>query len=126
LGPALVVIPIVLSYLVVPFGPTLIVANIGIGIFFWIAISSVAPMGLLIAGYGSNNKYSLLGGLRAAAQSLSYEIPLTLCVLAITLLSHSLSTIDIVEQQSQYGILGWNIWRQPIGFLFFDLISSRV
>jgi NAD(P)H-quinone oxidoreductase subunit 1 len=123
LGPAIVVIPIVLSYLVVPFGPNLIVADIGIGIFFWIAISSVAPMGLLIAGYGSNNKYSLLGGLRAAAQAISYEIPLTLCVLSITLMSHSLSTVDIVEQQSKYGILGWNIWRQPIGFFVF-LISS--
>lgn len=123
LGPAIVVIPIVLSYLVVPFGPNLIVADIGVGIFFWIAISSVAPIGLLIAGYGSNNKYSLLGGLRAAAQSLSYEIPLTLCVLSIALLSHSLSTIDIVEQQSKFGILGWNIWRQPIGFIVF-LIAS--
>lgn len=122
-GPAIVVIPIVLSYLVVPFGPNLIVADIGLGIFFWIAISSVAPLGLLIAGYGSNNKYSLLGGLRAAAQAISYEIPLTLCVLAIVLMSHSLSTIDIVEQQSKYGILGWNIWRQPIGFFVF-LISS--
>jgi len=122
-GPAIVVIPIVLSYLVVPFGPNLIVADIGLGIFFWIAISSVAPLGLLIAGYGSNNKYSLLGGLRAAAQAISYEIPLTLCVLSIVLMSHSLSTIDIVEQQSKYGILGWNIWRQPIGFFVF-LISS--
>jgi NAD(P)H-quinone oxidoreductase subunit 1 len=122
-GPAIVVIPIVLSFLVVPFGPNLIVADIGVGIFFWIAISSVAPMGLLIAGYGSNNKYSLLGGLRAAAQSLSYEIPLTLCVLAITLMSHSLSTVDIVEQQSKFGVLGWNIWRQPIGFFAF-LIAS--
>jgi NAD(P)H-quinone oxidoreductase subunit 1 len=123
LGPALVVIPIVLSYLVVPFAPNLIVADIGIGIFFWIAISSVAPMGLLIAGYGSNNKYSLLGGLRAAAQSISYEIPITLCVLSIAVMSQSLSTIEIVEQQSKFGILGWNIWRQPIGFCVF-LISS--
>jgi NAD(P)H-quinone oxidoreductase subunit 1 len=123
LGPAIVVIPILLSYLIVPFGPNLIVADIGLGIFFWIAISSVAPLGLLIAGYGSNNKYSLLGGLRAAAQAISYEIPLTLCVLSIALLSHSLSTMDIVEQQSQFGILGWNIWRQPIGFIAF-LIAS--
>ena len=123
LGPAIVVIPIVLSYLVVPFAPNLIVTNVGVGIFFWIAVSSVAPIGLLIAGYGSNNKYSLLGGLRAAAQSLSYEIPLTLCVLSIALMSHSLSTIEVVEQQSKFGILGWNIWRQPIGFCVF-LISS--
>lgn len=85
LGPAIVVIPIILSYLIVPFGPNLIIADIGIGIFFWIAVSSVAPLGLLISGYGSNNKYSFLGGLRAAAQSISYEIPLALCVLSITL-----------------------------------------
>jgi NAD(P)H-quinone oxidoreductase subunit 1 len=85
LGPAIVLIPVVLSYLVVPFGPNLIVADIGLGIFFWIVVSSVAPLGLLIAGYGSNNKYSFLGGLRAAAQSISYEIPLALCVLSIAL-----------------------------------------
>jgi NAD(P)H-quinone oxidoreductase subunit 1 len=123
LGPAIVVIPIFFSYLIVPFGHNLIVANIGLGIFFWIAISSVSPVGLIMAGYGSNNKYSFLGGLRAAAQSISYELPLSLCVLAICLLSNSLSTVDIVEQQSFYGILGWNIWRQPIGFIAF-LISA--
>ena len=72
-----------------------------------------------MAGYSSNNKYSLLGGLRAAAQSISYEIPLALAVLAVVMMSNSLSTIDIVEQQSGYGILGWNIWRQPAGFLIF-------
>ncbi|CAI8604951.1 unnamed protein product [Vicia faba] len=55
------------------------------GVFLWIAISSIAPIGLLMSGYGSNNKYSFLGGLRAAAQSISYEIPLTLCVLSISL-----------------------------------------
>jgi NAD(P)H-quinone oxidoreductase subunit 1 len=85
LGPAIVLIPVLLSYLIVPFGPNLIVADISLGIFFWITVSSVAPLGLLIAGYGSNNKYSFLGGLRAAAQSISYEIPLALCVLSITL-----------------------------------------
>jgi len=72
-----------------------------------------------MSGYSSNNKYSLLGGLRAAAQSISYEIPLALAVLAVVLMSNSLSTIDIVEQQSGYGILGWNVWRQPVGFLIF-------
>jgi NAD(P)H-quinone oxidoreductase subunit 1 len=85
LGPAIVLIPVILSYLIVPFGPNLIIADISLGIFFWIAVSSVTPLGLLIAGYGSNNKYSFLGGLRAAAQSISYEIPLALCVLSITL-----------------------------------------
>jgi NAD(P)H-quinone oxidoreductase subunit 1 len=119
LGPVIVVIPVFLSYLIVPFGQHLIIADVGTGIFLWIALSSVQPIGLLMSGYSSNNKYSLLGGLRAAAQSISYEIPLALAVLAIVMMSNSLSTIDIVEQQSGYGILGWNIWRQPIGFLIF-------
>nr|USG95821.1 NADH dehydrogenase subunit A [Girardinia suborbiculata subsp. suborbiculata]USG95906.1 NADH dehydrogenase subunit A [Girardinia suborbiculata subsp. suborbiculata]USG95990.1 NADH-plastoquinone oxidoreductase subunit 1 [Girardinia suborbiculata subsp. suborbiculata] len=123
IGPSIAVISILLSYLVVPFGSRLVLSDLNIGVFLWIAISSIAPIGLLMSGYGSNNKYSFLGGLRAAAQSISYEIPLTLCVLSISLLSNSSSTVDIVEAQSKYGFWGWNLWRQPIGFIIF-LISS--
>nr|YP_010136392.1 NADH dehydrogenase subunit A [Musa ingens]QWM96430.1 NADH dehydrogenase subunit A [Musa ingens]UCC36890.1 NADH-plastoquinone oxidoreductase subunit 1 [Musa ingens] len=123
IGPSIVVISILLSYLVIPFGYRLILADLSIGVFLWIAISSIAPIGLLMSGYGSNNKYSFSGGLRAAAQSISYEIPLTLCVLSISLLSNSSSTVDIVEAQSKYGFWGWNLWRQPIGFIVF-IISS--
>nr|YP_010628101.1 NADH dehydrogenase subunit 1 [Begonia bogneri]WBN94991.1 NADH dehydrogenase subunit 1 [Begonia bogneri] len=123
IGPSIAVISILLSYSVIPFGYRLVLADLNIGVFLWIAISSIAPIGLLISGYGSNNKYSFLGGLRAAAQSISYEIPLTLCVLSISLLSNSSSTVDIVEAQSKYGFSGWNLWRQPIGFIIF-LISS--
>jgi NAD(P)H-quinone oxidoreductase subunit 1 len=119
IGPILVTIPVFLSYLIVPFGQNLQITDLNVGIFLWISLSSIAPIGLLMAGYSSNNKYSLLGGLRAAAQSISYEIPLALAVLAVVMMSNSLSTIDIVEQQSGYGILSWNIWRQPIGFLIF-------
>lgn len=119
LGPIIVVIPVFLSYLIVPFGQNLVITDVGTGVFLWIALSSIQPIGLLMAGYASNNKYSLLGGLRAAAQSISYEIPLALSVLAVVMMSNSLSTIDIVEQQSGYGILGWNVWRQPIGFVIF-------
>nr|AHA12893.1 NADH-plastoquinone oxidoreductase subunit 1 [Maranta leuconeura] len=123
IGPSIVVISILLSYLVIPFGYRLVLGDLSIGVFLWIAISSIAPIGLLMSGYGSNNKYSFSGGLRAAAQSISYEIPLTLCVLSISLLSNSLSTVDIVEAQSKYGLGGWNLWRQPIGFIVF-IISS--
>nr|YP_009645972.1 NADH dehydrogenase subunit 1 [Stoneobryum bunyaense]QBX99032.1 NADH dehydrogenase subunit 1 [Stoneobryum bunyaense] len=124
IGPAIVVVPVFLSYLVIPFGHNIILADLNIGVFFWIAICSIVPLGLLMAGYGSNNKYSFLGGLRAAAQSISYEIPLALCVLSISLqLSNSLSTVDIVEAQSKYGFWGWNLWRQPIGFLSFFIAS---
>lgn len=119
MGPVLVVVPVFLSYLIVPFGQNLRVTDLGVGIFLWIALSSIAPIGLLMSGYSSNNKYSLLGGLRAAAQSISYELPLALAVLAIVMMSNSLSTIDIVNQQSEYGILSWNVWRQPVGFVIF-------
>lgn len=119
IGPVLVVVPVFMAFLIVPFGHNLVVTDLNVGIFIWISLSSIAPIGLLMSGYASNNKYSLLGGLRAAAQSISYEIPLALSVLAIVMMSNSLSTIDIVEQQSGYGILGWNIWRQPVGFIIF-------
>ena len=119
IGPSIVVIPVFLSFLVVPFGQNLVITDLGIGIFLWIALSSIAPIGLLMAGYSSNNKYSLLGGLRAAAQSISYEIPLALSVLAVVMMSNGLSTIDIVDQQASHGILSWNVWRQPVGFVIF-------
>ena len=119
LGPVLVVVPVILSWLIVPFGQNLLISDVGVGIFLWISLSSVQPIGLLMSGYASNNKYSLLGGLRAAAQSISYEIPLALAVLAVVMMSNSLSTVDIVNQQSGVGVLSWNIWRQPVGFLIF-------
>nr|YP_009726849.1 NdhA [Hedychium coronarium]QIA92669.1 NdhA [Hedychium coronarium]WDW30784.1 NdhA [Hedychium flavum] len=119
IGPSIVVISILVSYLVIPFGYRLVLADLSIGVSLWIAISSIAPIGLLMSGYGSNNKYSFSGGLRAAAQSISYEIPLTLCVLSISLRV----ILDIVEIQSKYGFGGWNLWRQPIGFMVF-IISS--
>ena len=119
LGPVLVLVPVILSWLIVPFGQNLLISNVGVGIFLWISLSSIQPIGLLMSGYASNNKYSLLGGLRAAAQSISYEIPLALAVLAVVMMSNSLSTVDIVDQQNGAGVLSWNVWRQPVGFLIF-------
>ena len=119
IGPVLVLIPVILSWLIIPFGQNLLISNVGIGVFLWISLSSIQPIGLLMSGYASNNKYSLLGGLRAAAQSISYEIPLALSVLAVVMMSNSLSTVDIVEQQNSAGLLSWNIWRQPVGFIIF-------
>nr|YP_010702215.1 NADH dehydrogenase subunit 1 [Asplenium castaneoviride]YP_010702303.1 NADH dehydrogenase subunit 1 [Asplenium ruprechtii]WCL38421.1 NADH dehydrogenase subunit 1 [Asplenium castaneoviride]WCL38509.1 NADH dehydrogenase subunit 1 [Asplenium castaneoviride]WCL38597.1 NADH dehydrogenase subunit 1 [Asplenium ruprechtii] len=123
IGPVVVVTPVLISYLVIPFGRNIILSDLSIGAFFWVAVSSIAPLGLLIAGYASNNKYSILGGFRAAAQSISYEIPPALCISAASLLSGSLSTVDIVKAQSKFGFLGWNPWRQPVGFLAFFISS---
>nr|QKV47483.1 NADH-plastoquinone oxidoreductase subunit 1 [Platycerium bifurcatum] len=122
-GPVVVVVPVLISYLVIPFNQSIILSDLTIGVFFWIAVSSVTPLGLLIAGYSSNSKYSFLGGLRAAAQSISYEIPLALCISSASLLSGSLSTVDIVKTQSKFGFMGWNLWRQPIGFIAFFISS---
>ncbi len=119
LGPVLVLVPVILSWLIVPFGQTLLISNVGVGIFLWISLSSIQPIGLLMSGYASNNKYSLLGGLRAAAQSISYEIPLALSVLAVVMMSNSLSTVEIVNLQNDAGLLSWNVWRQPVGFVIF-------
>ncbi|CAN6447349.1 unnamed protein product [Victoria cruziana] len=118
-GPSVAVVSILLSYSVIPFGHHLVLTDLSIGVSLWIAISSIAPIGFLMSRYGSNNKYSFSGGLRAAAQCISYEIPLTLCVINIS----TSSTVDIVEAQSKYGFWGWNLWRQPIGFIVF-IISS--
>nr|XP_048322735.1 NAD(P)H-quinone oxidoreductase subunit 1, chloroplastic-like [Ziziphus jujuba var. spinosa] len=85
IGLSIAVISILVSNLVVPFGYHLVLADLNIGVFLWIAISSIAPIGLLMSRYRSNNKYSFLGCLRDATQSISYEIPLTLCVLSISL-----------------------------------------
>lgn len=85
IGPSIIVISVFVSYSVIPFSYNLVLSDLNIGVFLWIAFSSIGPIGLLMSGYGSNNKYSFLGGLRAAAQSISYEIPLTLCVLSISL-----------------------------------------
>ena len=92
IGPVLVIVPVFSSYLVIPFEHNIILANLGIGIFFWIAVSSVVPLGLLMSGYGSNNKYSFSGGSRAAAQSISYEIPLALSVLSVALRAIRINT----------------------------------
>ncbi|MCL7040239.1 hypothetical protein MKW94_001769, partial [Papaver nudicaule] len=70
---------------IIPFGYRLVLVDLSLGVFVWISIASIAPIGLLMSGYRSNNKYSFLGGLRAAAQYISYEIPLTPCVLSISL-----------------------------------------
>ena len=101
-GPILVLVPVILSWLIVPFGQNLLISNVGIGIFLWIALSSIQPIGLLMSGYASNNKYSLLGGLRAAAQSISYEIPLALSNFKLHQNSTNLFNISILRSELRY------------------------
>ena len=109
----------------IPFGQSILVSDFNIGIFYIMAISSVIVMGVIMAGWSSNNKWSLLGSLRSAAQIVSYEIPLGLSILTIVMLVESLSMSEIVASQSN-GIFSWLIFRTPFTFIAFFIffISS--
>nr|ADN86118.1 NADH-plastoquinone oxidoreductase subunit 1 [Chasmanthium latifolium] len=141
IGPAIAVISILLSFLVIPLGYRFVLADLSIGVFLWIAISSIAPIGLLMAGYSSNNKYSFSGGLRAAAQSISYEIPLTFCVLAISYgyqteysgikygLFYLVSYLNLLVSSLFVTVLylgGWNFSIPYISFFGFFQVNKMI
>ncbi|MCW5881244.1 MAG: NADH-quinone oxidoreductase subunit H, partial [Anaerolineae bacterium] len=109
LGPALVVPPALLVFAVLPFGYGLTAADLNIGLLFIFAIASLTTVGILMAGWGSNNKYSLIGAMRAVAQMVSYEIPQALSVVGVVLIAGTLATGGIVARQAQ---LGWFILLQ--------------
>lgn len=113
------------TYAVIPFGPEitlfgykvrLIVADVDIGILFILAFTSIGVYGLTLSGWGSNNKYSLLGGLRSSAQMISYELSMGLSVIGVLLISGSLRIYDIINHQQGWM---WNAFIQPIGFIIF-------
>src|SRR5919112_1984635 len=109
-----------LSALVIPFAPGLFAQDFNIGLLYFFAIGGMTVVGLLMGGWSSFNKYSLLGGLRSAAQIVSYEIPLTLSVVGLVILAGTMSLNSIVEQQGGSGwFTDWYVVRQPLGFLIF-------
>ncbi len=111
----------------IPFGDGIpIPGDFNIGIFYIMAISSVIVMGVIMAGWSSNSKWSLLGSLRSAAQIVSYEIPLGLSILTVVMLVGSLSMTDIVSSQSN-GVFSWLIFRTPFTFIaFFIFFISAI
>lgn len=110
----------------IPFGQNILVSDFNIGIFYIMAISSVIVMGVIMAGWSSNSKWSLLGSLRSAAQIVSYEIPLGLSILTVIMLVESLGMREIVENQSG-GIFTWLIFRTPFTFIaFFVFFISAI
>jgi len=111
-----------LIFIVVPIGPKLVIEDLDVGLFYLLAASSIGVIGVLMAGWSSANKYSLLGALRAAAQLIAYELPLVLTAAAVAILAGSLSLVDIVEAQGPQSANG--LWipfivYQPIGFVIF-------
>ena len=115
LAPAIAFIPAMALYLVIPIGPGLQPANLNYGLVFMFAMSSFMPLALVLAGFSSHNKFSLLGGMRAAAQQISYEVPLFLAALAVVLLAGSLNLGVIVNAQKSL----WFVILQPVAFLIF-------
>lgn len=115
LAPVIAFAPAFMVVATIPFTDSFKFADIGVGLLYYIAISGITTIGVVTGGWASNNKYALLGGMRAAAQMISYEVPLVMSVLGIILLSGSLNLNDIVEAQEKV----WFIFSQPIAFLVF-------
>ncbi|MBF6604621.1 MAG: NADH-quinone oxidoreductase subunit H [Chloroflexi bacterium] len=123
-APVVVYLASVMALLVIPFGPGLFgQGDINLALLYFFAIGGLSVVGLLMAGWSSFNKYSLLGGLRSAAQVVSYEIPLTLSVVGLILLAGTMSLNRIVLMQSG-SVLDWNIFRQPLGALIFLIAAA--
>jgi NADH-quinone oxidoreductase subunit H len=129
-APVVVLISTFLLYIVVPAGPRLVVSDLNMGVFYALAVSSLSVIGILMAGWGSANKYALLGALRAAAQLIAYELPLVLAVVGVVIQAGSMSLQDIVHFQQDGSIFGWSglgfplILTQILGFLIF-LIAAQ-
>jgi NADH-quinone oxidoreductase subunit H len=115
LAPFFVFVPTLVVFLVLPFSDTWLVKDLNLGVLFVIAVSAFPVIGLIMAGWGSNNKYAVLGAMRAAAQSLSYEIPLVLAMVCVVVAAGSLRVGDIVEAQRGGN---WFLLRFPLQLAF--------
>lgn len=126
LGPTLAIITACITSAVIPWGQELTigdrvvplqVADINVGVLYIFGVIALGVYGIMLGGWASNNKFSLMGAVRAASQSISYEVPMGLSLIALLMATGTLSIGHIVAQQS--GFVNWNIWTQPLGFLIF-------
>ncbi len=135
LGPAMFMITALMTSSVIPWGPSftigdrvisLQVADVNIGVLFIFAVVSLGIYGIMLGGWASNNKYSLLSSVRAASQAISYELAMGLSLIALLMLANTLSLKEIVEQQHGFwddGFFTWNFFKQPLGFFIFMVCS---
>jgi NADH-quinone oxidoreductase subunit H len=119
IAPCLVVLGAFLSFAVIPFGKALQTVDLNVGVFYVVAVSSLSTVGLIMAGWASNNKYALFGAMRSAAQIVSYEIPAVMTLVVVVMLTGSLSLQDIVATQ-QGGLPHWLLFRYfPLNLIAF-------
>jgi NADH-quinone oxidoreductase subunit H len=119
MAPAVAMIPYIALFVLIPFGRTIWAENLDVGIFYVLAITSVSVIGILMAGWASANKFSLIGALRAAAQLIAYELPMLLAAVAVVMQAGTLSLVGISEAQHHY----WYVFTQPVMFLIFMTAS---
>jgi NADH-quinone oxidoreductase subunit H len=119
IAPMIPVTTALMTVAVIPYGDGLVASDPNIGVLYLLAITSLGVYGVTLAGWASNSKYSLLGGLRAAAQMVSYELPMGMAVASTVLMAASLSVVDIVNSQSMW----WNFFVNPIGAIIFIIAS---
>lgn len=130
MAPIVVVISTFLIFVVIPVGPSLVVEDLDVGVFYALAVSSLSVVGVLMAGWSSANKYALIGALRAAAQLIAYELPLVLAVVGVVIQAGTMSLQGIVESQRQGAIFGFSALGNPflltqvVGFVVF-LIAAQ-
>jgi NADH-quinone oxidoreductase subunit H len=130
MAPYLIIASVLLIYVVVPFGPDAFFANFDAGVFYALAVSSISVIGVLIAGWASANKYSLMGGLRAAGQLIAYELPMVLAVVGVVIQAGTMNLQGIVAKQATGEIFGWGaignpyILTQAVG-LFIFLVAMQ-
>jgi NADH-quinone oxidoreductase subunit H len=129
LAPYVVLAGTFATFVIIPFGPDLVAADLDLGVFYLLAVSSVTTIGVLMAGWSSGNKYSLIGGLRAGAQLIAYELPMVLAVVAVAVQAGTLSLNGIVEAQAELSIFGlevhlpYVITGQIISFIIFMIAA---
>lgn len=119
LAPMIIFVPVLVSFIVIPFSASLLVMDINAGILVILAFSSLSVFSILMAGWGSNNKYALIGAIRSIAQNIAYEIPLLLALLPIIMMTNSFSLKTIVEAQN--GL--WFVVYQPLAFLIYFIAA---
>lgn len=120
LAPIVMFLPVLVSFLVIPFSPTLIIRDLNVGVLLIFAFSTLTVLAILMAGWSSNNKYSLLGAIRSVAQNVAYEIPLLLTAMSIIIMAGSFQPTVIVAQQK----VVWNIFIQPLAFILFIICGT--
>src|SRR5213076_117228 len=125
LGPILPLIPAFLVFCLIPYGPppTFVVTHVNVGLLLILALTSTGVYGIILGGWASNNKYSLMGGLRSAAQMVSYEVPFGLSIVGVLMICGSFRLVKIIEYQEMHV---WNLFPQLVGaFIFFVAMNAE-